>query len=1166
MNLNYLKPAFEEKSRKTKISGETPFLIDGVSPNKDITMSVFGNTFTDIELPDGAQLVEYLESDGTQSAYITDVPYSSVETVVTIIAESNDVDRNRQCCGFGNSTGNWIGGSDVWTIGGNIDSEIETSQKTTLVIRWNANKQYFVTANDIPVSTASRSVTSSSTSYETKGYFKLFGCTNRNNANVFNGKIYFCNIVRNNTLIKNYLPCKYDNTVGLYDLVEKQFHEVAGVTAGPNINVEDLDTIARPIWNSLTNPCPITTNKNFQILINNDVYNVPYSLAGIDETYYDEFNTLSGAITRRVGIKILDGTETINKVENSSYPLGYGFTVDCDDVTHKPSSTGICGHFKHVADGKYASMLDGTFYCPSTKNRFLFNTSSYTTVEEFTTFLVEQYQAGTPVTIFYPLDSETIEQEDPLDIAFAYGDNNVDSFPTGIEMDLIYYDNNPKDFGVNFYQGYVKSNGKLSTPADGASHYQYVTTDFIYGGKAFIFIPRDDYLVEYVALYDTDGNIISYRYGQPSGSSIFRSGKYYSEIFTQKQVIRITVRAYNKGKPISPDEKIGKIFDYITPDKYIRASISNPIYRRARKRVFQVCGVENPVKGSTAYGSISGAHLYGTRYANGNYTNGFVGIDVSKRTYATAVNNKHSVYYTECPIQNISGYGYEYYTNGMKNTARYYYGNVCSSIPSVFCNAGRLINEVTWRARMTETAVLNSVEDMINVEPLDIVYTSGHVYIIIDKITDLDGNLKFFEYAESTSAWVYTHICIVSPEHLYERIAGAGAAVIHNAVGDQGIIDYGNFEKDEPTNFIEEDYGCYYVDYTYNDDICTFKGDYTTFLIGTKVWLNIKGENWDKVKLYKDTYNDENECIEHSLEHVFDITPTPDTNDKNNYWADLEITSYFTNKNQSGFYTATAYNSNNDVESESCHFEMLYANVGHLNRTYPLLGNDYAETRGMYYDFDVSDNITRGKAYWKRPNGQYGETVSYVDYLTSDNLSEGTGFVRAQNSDELPSGMTEDNAAVGDLRYYTIQNNVNVLFTGDYHNYAPILLPTTLKTNLLVADIANRTTNTTIDIAGIETEAIGFSVTSHIEVQPDTTYVYYFTKTNSNNKALVVNEYETSDSSAQVIKTTTLITEIQMINTIDGLYKKAVFTTDSNTHYIKINMCDSDDGKMLCEY
>jgi len=126
-------------------------------------------------------------------------------------------------------------------------------------------------------------------------------------------------------------------------------------------------------------------------------------LLGINDTYRDEQNINTGAITRKVGVKVLDGTETTTwtvqatRVYTSKANIGLsGAKKDTNCIsTHFGSSGGV----NIISINAYGNVL------------FFYNLENLgiTSVAQWNQYLAEQYAAGTPVIVVYPLETETTE-------------------------------------------------------------------------------------------------------------------------------------------------------------------------------------------------------------------------------------------------------------------------------------------------------------------------------------------------------------------------------------------------------------------------------------------------------------------------------------------------------------------------------------------------------------------------------------------------------------------------------------------------------------------------------------------------------------------------------------------------------------------------------------
>lgn len=132
--------------------------------------------------------------------------------------------------------------------------------------------------------------------------------------------------------------------------------------------------------------------------------------------YQDVQSIIDGAITRNVGVKVLDGTENWQNISNyiniSKEDLGSNSTVMPSNTTNI-----ICSHF----ETKTGAFVDGIGIGGSYVN-FKYD-SLFTTVAQFKQLLADQYAAGTPVTVLYPLATPTTESVAGQTLQVTDGDN-----------------------------------------------------------------------------------------------------------------------------------------------------------------------------------------------------------------------------------------------------------------------------------------------------------------------------------------------------------------------------------------------------------------------------------------------------------------------------------------------------------------------------------------------------------------------------------------------------------------------------------------------------------------------------------------------------------------------------------------------------------------------
>jgi len=242
------------------------------------------------------------------------------------------------------------------------------------------------------------------------------------NEHAWYGKIYYVQIYNNGTLVRDFVPAKRnnDNEIGMYDTVNNRFYENAGTgtfVAGPIAcsgiwkNYESaVGTVSQNGTPTPTNPVEPTFYQQGDMVLR---------AIGDSADLKDSYDATTGKITRRVGVKVLDGTESWDKNAVANY-----YRIPTSSLS-AAAGDGYCTHFHHgVLDTLY------NFDIGSTNINFSVDTSLASTTPEWKQWVAQQYANGTPVTVYYPL-AEAVEETpasttycaDPIKIATtAYND------------------------------------------------------------------------------------------------------------------------------------------------------------------------------------------------------------------------------------------------------------------------------------------------------------------------------------------------------------------------------------------------------------------------------------------------------------------------------------------------------------------------------------------------------------------------------------------------------------------------------------------------------------------------------------------------------------------------------------------------------------------------
>ena len=157
------------------------------------------------------------------------------------------------------------------------------------------------------------------------------------------------------------------------------------------------------------------------------------TLLGVGD-YKDEQNINTGAITRNVGVKVLDGTENWNRTSSGRfYNSVSDIRSDVSDI-----DTIKCSHFKQ---GTRNAPQDGEIAFRLNSNGFILDWDTNATLEQFQQYLAEQYANGTPVIIVYPLATATTESVAGQTLQVTDGDNVLEITQAsldGLELEAKY--------------------------------------------------------------------------------------------------------------------------------------------------------------------------------------------------------------------------------------------------------------------------------------------------------------------------------------------------------------------------------------------------------------------------------------------------------------------------------------------------------------------------------------------------------------------------------------------------------------------------------------------------------------------------------------------------------------------------------------------------------
>lgn len=200
-----------------------------------------------------------------------------------------------------------------------------------------------------------------------------------------------------------------------------------------------------------------------------------------------------------------------------------------------------------------------------------------------------------------------------------------------------------------------------------------------------------------------------------------------------------------------------------------------------------------------------GVPVKGVPYSSSKEIASYVGLDVSVYTFLSAVQNIHSLIYTE----NIGMPPY----NG--DNCATYYGLVCSTAVGVALGFKFPYATVFYPTlTILERKEVNSLEDL---DLCDIGWKSGHVYMIINILRE-EGDVKYIDLFEASGTNV--HISRLSEQDF----------LLRQSIDNPTYFRYKNLSS---VKAIENDI------YSFNQNLCPSKGDRCMYRTDETVVINI---------------------------------------------------------------------------------------------------------------------------------------------------------------------------------------------------------------------------------------------------------------------------------------------------------------------------------------
>ena len=262
----------------------------------------------------------------------------------------------------------------------------------------------------------------------------------------------------------------------------------------------------------------------------------------------------------------------------------------------------------------------------------------------------------------------------------------------------------------------------------------------------------------------------------------------------------------------------------------------------------------------------------GAPYSSVKECEAYVGTDVSFLTFLSAVNNPYSLFYTECVRGGTYTYNNHTYTDGKSayglsyhgvNNVGPYYGCVCSQFMDYVL--GQRIRFVSSEfGYLTDQGLLYKVTDNSHtgIQLMDVIQeyrASGkpsHETVVTDIYRNERGVPTRIFVSECASGQEYVKDGVVVPAGTQDSVPTVGCrtreydaagfdAYLREGVSGRSVrgqlyrfVKIADYLDYTPSDFVAVEDEPEPEPYAFNDDICTYAGDWASFRLGFPVHVN----------------------------------------------------------------------------------------------------------------------------------------------------------------------------------------------------------------------------------------------------------------------------------------------------------------------------------------
>lgn len=272
----------------------------------------------------------------------------------------------------------------------------------------------------------------------------------------------------------------------------------------------------------------------------------------------------------------------------------------------------------------------------------------------------------------------------------------------------------------------------------------------------------------------------------------------------------------------------------LEPIQYIDSAVvskDHPAIINMVKRANQIANIEwTPLKPiPNRNGSYQqGVRQKGIPYSSVKEKDKFIGQEVSFHTFMTAVNNPHSVLYTE----RVNELPYKGVNCGA------YYGTVCSMAVNYALGIEVPYGSHSYANLPDFRKVKNQTPD--GLYEGDVLWSPGHVVLVLDIQRDSFNKILEIQILESAGYTFIMKYSLTSFQERWDQVGWISYRYLNLA-----SIEY------TPLPFIIQ-VGDNTADFHYNNDICTSRGDKACYLEGEEIVINVLNDSYSNIELYRD--------------------------------------------------------------------------------------------------------------------------------------------------------------------------------------------------------------------------------------------------------------------------------------------------------------------------